>query len=90
MQTLSLKSYVWKCGLGLELAYAVCLGAGYLPIRTEAGRQLHHTLFETLPGFVWGRPSSIVLGAFEMLIIAGIFGTYYVWMHNSSLVGRSK
>lgn len=85
MGKLSLKSYVWKCVVGLEVAYFICLLGGYLPWRTVAGRELHHALFETLPSFVWGNPASIILGAVYMLVFAWIFGWYMVWMHNSSL-----
>ena len=83
---LSLKPYVWKCVLGLEVVYAACLAGGYLPWRSAAA-ELHHTLFETLPGFVWGSVGSIILGAVYMLAFAWIFGAYMVWMHNSSLRG---
>lgn len=85
MEKLSLKSYCWKCVLGLEVAYFICLLGGYVPWRTTAGRELHHALFETLPGFVWGNLGSIILGAVYMFIFAWIFGGYMVWMHNSSL-----
>lgn len=86
MERLSLKSYVWKCVLGSEVAYVLCLIGGYLPWRTTAGTELHHALFETLPGFVWGSFGSIILGAVYMFIFAWIFGSYMVWMHNSSLI----
>ena len=88
MQILSLKSYVWKCILGLEVAYFVCLGVGYIPVRSAAATQLHQTLFETLPGFVWGQASSIFIGACYVAVFAWIVGAYYVWMHNSSLVAK--
>ena len=90
MQTLGFKSYVWKCMLGLEIAYFICLGVGYLPLRSDAARQMHQTLFETMPGFVWGRPLSIVLGAIYMAITAWFVGAYYVWMYNSSLIDAKK
>ncbi|GMU73843.1 MAG: hypothetical protein AMXMBFR44_0420 [Candidatus Campbellbacteria bacterium] len=86
MERLSLSSYVWKCILGSEAVYVICLLGGYVPLfRTPAAQQLHHDLFETLPGFVWGSASSILLGAVYMLVFAGIFGSYMVWMHNSSM-----
>lgn len=86
MEKLALKSYAWKCVLGLEVAYLICLVGGYFPLgRTSAGQDLHHALFEILPGFVWDNPSSMALGAVYMLVFAWIFGAYYVWMHNSSL-----
>ncbi len=85
MQKLSLKSYVWKCVLGSEVVYILCLLGGYIPWRSEVATELHHRLFETLPGFVWGNFGSIVLGAVYMFVFAWIFGSYMVWMHNSSL-----
>jgi hypothetical protein len=62
METLSLKSYASKCVLGMEIGYVVCLIGGYLPWRTERGIELHHTLFETLPGFTWGNVGSYAWG----------------------------
>lgn len=85
MEQLSLKKYVWKCVYGTEIAYALCLMGGFLPIRSARGLELHHALFETLPGFTWINFGSVVLGAVYMFFFAWIFGCYYVWMHNSSL-----
>src|SRR5215510_12288378 len=82
---LSLKRFGWLCVLGAEVAYTVCLLGGFLPIRTERGIELHHRLFETLPGFVWINVQSVILGAVYMFVLAWIFGAYFVWMHNSSL-----
>ncbi len=88
MEKLSLKSYVVKCVLGTEIAYVICLIGGYLPWRTERGVELHHALFETLPGFVWGSFGSMIWGAVLLAVAAVIFGSYMVWMHNSSLEGN--
>ena len=82
---LSLKRYRWLCVLGAEVAYGLCLLGGFLPIRSAAGIELHHHLFETLPGFVWINAQSVVLGALYMFAFAWVFGTYFVWMHNTSL-----
>lgn len=60
---LSLKRYGWLCVLGGEIAYFVCLAGGYLPLRSARGMELHRTLFETFPGFVWGSVGSVFLGA---------------------------
>lgn len=87
---LSLRRYGWLCVFGGEVAYLVCLLGGYLPLRSARGTELHHTLFETLPGFIWGQPSSMVLGAIYVFVFAWIFGGYMVWMHNTSLIGRNK
>src|SRR5688572_13824800 len=46
----------------------------------------HRALFETLPGFVWINPQSVILGAVCVLLFSAAVGTYMVWMHNSSLV----
>ena len=83
---LSYFSYVWKCVAGGEVAYFLCLLGAFVLERTPSGVAMHHTLFETLPGFVWLTPASIVLGAVYMFLFAVIFGTYIVWMHNSSIV----
>ena len=88
MEQLSLKSYGWKCVLGMEAVYVLCLIGGFLPWRTEAGMQLHHTIFETLPGFTWISFGSFVLGAIYMFVFAWIFAFYFVWMHNSSLINK--
>jgi hypothetical protein len=50
-----------------------------------AGIELHNKIFETLPGFVWLNGASVLLGSVYMFAFAWIFGTYFVWMHNSSL-----
>ena len=87
---LSLRRYGWLCVLGGEVAYIVCLLGGYLPLRSARATELHHTLFETLPGFVWGQASSMLLGAVYVFVFAWIFGGYMVWMHNTSLIGRKQ
>ena len=85
---LSLKSYVWKCVLGAEVVYVVCLLGGLLPLRSSRGAELHHAFFETLPGFTWINFGSVALGATYVLVFAWIFGAYFVWMHNSSLLTK--
>lgn len=87
---LSLKRYGWLCVLGGEIAYAICLAGGYLPLRTARATELHHALFETLPGFVWGSVASIFLGMVYVFVFAWIFAWYYVWMHNMSLIGPEQ
>lgn len=88
MKQLSLKLYGWKCVLGSEVVYFVCLLGGFLPLRSTESIKLHHLLFETLPGFTWISLRSVVLGAVYMFAFAWIFGWYYVWMHNSSFVNK--
>jgi len=83
---LSFFSYIWKCVIGAEAVYFTCLlYAAFVLEGTPAGTTLHHTLFETLPGFVWLTPASVVLGAIYFAVFAVIFGAYIVWMHNSSI-----
>ncbi len=88
MGKLSLGSYVKKCILGAEVVYVVCLLGGYLPFRSQRGIELHHTLFETLPGFTWGSFGSFIWAAILIAVIAWVFGAYMVWMHNSSISER--
>ena len=83
---LSLKSYVLKCILGGEIVYALCLLGGFISWRAPEATELHHRLFETLPGFTWISFESALLGAFYVLVFSVIFGWYMVWMHNSSLL----
>lgn len=85
---LSLKKYGWKCVLGAEIVYFICLLGGFLPLRTARGIELHHTAFETLPGFTWISFGSVALGAAYMFVFAWIFAWYMVWMYNSSLEGK--
>ena len=82
---LSLTRYRWLCVLGAEVAYGLCLLGGFLPIRSARGIELHHRLFETLPGFVWINVQSVILGALYLFAFAWVFGMYFVWMHNTSL-----
>lgn len=72
----------------MEVIYTLCVVGGFIPWRSAAGIQLHHTIFETLPGFTWISFGSFVLGAIYMFVFACIFASYIVWMHNSSLIGK--
>ncbi|HQX57248.1 MAG TPA: hypothetical protein PLP07_15090 [Pyrinomonadaceae bacterium] len=85
MGRLSLFSYVWKCVAGMEIVYFLCIFGAFVLERTAKGMELHHTLFETLPGFTWLSVGSVILGAVYMFVFAVIFGSYMVWMHNSSI-----
>ena len=80
------KNYISKCILGSEIAYVLCLLGGFIPLRSVQGAELHHALFETLPGFTWLTFGSVVWGAILIAILSALFGLYMVWMHNSSLV----
>ena len=83
---LSLKRYSWLCVLGAEVAYFVCLLGAYLPFRTVKAAELHRTLLETLPGFAWGSAWGVLTGALDIFVVAWVFGAYFVWMHNTSIV----
>ena len=87
---LSLKRYGWLCVLGGEVVYFICLIGGYLPIRNIKALELHHSLFELLPGFKWGNITSILLGAIYVFVFSWIFAWYMVWMHNISLIKPEK
>ncbi|MEK7067338.1 MAG: hypothetical protein AAB950_00855 [Patescibacteria group bacterium] len=90
MKQLSLKKYGWKCVLGAEAVYAVCILGGFLPLRSARGIELHHAFFEILPGFTWISFSSFILGAVYFFVSAWLFAWYMVWMYNSSLVEDGK
>ena len=87
---LSLKQYGWRCVLGAEVSYFICLAGGFLPLRSAQAMELHHTLFETLPGFTWINILSVLLGAVYFFVFSWIFAVYMVWMHNKSLVRPEK
>ena len=51
------------------------LPARRVPAPSERERdRTHHALFETLLGFVWGQPSSILLGEVYVFVFAWMFG----------------
>ncbi|HEY7560036.1 MAG TPA: hypothetical protein VIH18_35100 [Candidatus Binatia bacterium] len=81
--------YSALCVLGIEFFYVLCIGYGLLFLSGKA-MELHHSLFELLPGFVWGNVRSMALGALYLGVFAGIAGWYIAWMHNSSLVAGKK
>ncbi len=74
----------------MEVVYFVCLAGGNVLFRTQRGVELHHSLFETLPGFVWISTGSVILGAVYLFAFSCIFAWYIVWMHNSSLITPQK
>ena len=85
---LSKTKYSGLCLLGMEMFYVVCLAYGSL--LSGKARELHHSLFELLPGFVWGNPVSFIWGAVLLGIFAIIAGWYIAWMHNVSLIRSEK
>jgi len=52
--------------------------------------ELHHALFELIPGFAWGNPASMALGAVYLGIMAMIAVWCIAWMHNASIVTGKK
>jgi hypothetical protein len=85
---LSTTKYVALWVVGMEIFYALCLGYGSL--LSQKGRELHQSLFELIPGFVWGNPVSMVWGGLYMGVFALIVGWYIAWMHNTSLITGRK
>lgn len=81
---LSTTKYSARCVWGMEIFYVLCLAYGSL--LSGKAQELHHSLFELIPGFVWGNVVSIVWGAVYLGILAWIVGWYIAWMHNASLV----
>lgn len=85
---LSLSKYGWKCVLGAEISYILCVLGGYLSLRNEKATELHRSLFEIFPGFVWGQWLSLAIGALYVFVFAWIFAVYMVWMFNTSLESK--
>ena len=85
---LSETKYAGLCVLGMEVFYVLCLAYGLLI--SGKTRELLQSLFELLPGFVWGNPLSMVWGAVLLGTFALIAGWYIAWMHNVSLVTSKK
>ncbi|MEK7084449.1 MAG: hypothetical protein AAB932_04405 [Patescibacteria group bacterium] len=83
MHILSIKTYALLCILGGEVAYTACLLYG----TTLSGKaaELHHAMFELLPGFAWMSFGSWFAGAISIAIWSGIGGAFIAWMHNVSV-----
>lgn len=83
MGKLSVGKYAGLCILGGEIVYTACLIYG----TTLSGKtaELHHTLFELLPGFTWVGFGSWIAGGISIAIWSGLGGAYIAWMHNASL-----
>jgi hypothetical protein len=90
---LSKTKYAGLCVLGAEIFYVLCIGYGL--VMSGKAQELHHALFELIPGMVWGNPASMVWGGFYLAIMAWggfylaimawVSGWYIAWMHNVSL-----
>jgi hypothetical protein len=85
---LSTTKYAALCVVGTEIFYVLCLPYGYF--LSAKGKEFHATLFELIPGFVWGAAVNMVWGGVFVGIIAWIGGWYVAWMHNASLVVGTK
>ena len=83
MHKLSIKKYAGLCVAGGEIAYTACLVYG--ATLTGKSAELHHALFELLPGFSWLGLGSYLAGAITVAIWSGLAGTYIAWMHNVSV-----
>jgi hypothetical protein len=83
---LSKTKYSGLCVLGTEVFYVLCIGYGIL-VLSEKAQELHHAIFELIPGFAWGNPVSMVWGGALLGIFALVAGWYIAWMHNASLIG---
>jgi hypothetical protein len=85
---LSKTKYALLCVLGMEVFYVFCLAYGSL--LSNKAQELHHALFELIPGFIWGNPVSMVWGAVYVAALAWIAGWYIAWMHNASIITGEK
>jgi hypothetical protein len=83
---LSKTKYSGLCVAGTEVFYALCIAYGSLLV--GKAQELHHSLFELLPGVTWGNPLSLVWGAVALGVFALIVGWYVAWMHNVSLLTK--
>ena len=85
---LSRTQYAVLCVLGMEVFYALCISYGVL--LSGKSMELHHDLFELIPGMVWGNLLSMVWGALYVGILAWVGGWCIAWMHDASLIGGAK
>lgn len=58
---LSKVKYSRLCVLGMAVFYGLCIVYGF--VLSGRARELHHSLFELIPGFAWDNPASMVWGA---------------------------
>jgi hypothetical protein len=85
---LSKTKYSGLCVAGIEVFYVLCLIYGSLLV--GRAQEIHHSLFELLPGVAWGDPLSLIWGAVLLGLFALIVGWYVAWMHNVSLLPETK
>lgn len=85
---LSKTKYAMLRVLGMEIFYVLCISYGSL--LSDKSKELHHALFELIPGFAWGNPVSMLWGALYMGFVADVGGWYIAWMHNTSMITVTK
>lgn len=85
---LSKVKYSSLCVLGMVVFYVLCIVYGF--VLSGKARELHHSLFELIPGFAWDNTASMVWGALYLGAFAWVAGWYIAWMHNASLVTASE
>jgi hypothetical protein len=83
---LSKTKYASLCVLAMEIFYVFCIGYGM--VLTGKAMELHNSLFELIPGFVWGNPVRMIWGGLCMGVLALIAGWYIAWMHNVSITSE--
>jgi hypothetical protein len=52
--------------------------------------ELHNSLFELIPAFIWGNPVRMIWGGLDIGVMALIAGWYLAWMHNPSISTSGK
>ena len=67
---------------GSEIFYLILQEYGR--ILTLKERDLHHALFELIPGFVWGDMMSMIWGALVFGCVITAVGTYVAWAYSFS------
>lgn len=73
MEQLSLKNIAGNACWELKSRMRCVSVGGFLPLRSAEVTNLHHLLFETLPGFTWINTGSVILGAVYMFVFAWFF-----------------
>ena len=81
----SYQSYIWKCVLGSEIIYVLCMV--YRVFVTAELLPLHDSLLRLLPGFSW-TPAGMLAAAVGIAVYSAVFGAYMVWMLNSSIIKK--
>jgi hypothetical protein len=80
---LSKTKYATLCVVGTEIFYVLCIGYGLM--LSGKAMEVHHSLFELIPGFAWGNVLGMLWGGLYLGVLTWIGGWYIAWMHNASL-----